>query len=97
MIAYGVGFILVLRKEFSNYVYPDLAQLRKLAFILIVGLVALLPVFFINNIVVSILYKGLFFITMLFLVLPLTITAYEKEKIAEVIQRIRQGEVFIRR
>jgi len=29
--------------------------------------------------------------------LPLAITAYEKEKIIEVIQRIRQGEVFARK
>jgi O-antigen/teichoic acid export membrane protein len=40
---YGFGFVLVARKEFAEYNYPDVRMIKKLAIILLVGCLGLFP------------------------------------------------------
>ena len=85
-VGFGLGFMLVMRKEFRKYHYPDFISLKKLAAVILVGLCGLVPVFVMPAGIWLEIYKVIFIGIMLSVTLPLAINDIERAKAYELLR-----------
>jgi|GEM_PF-2305734 len=85
-IGFGLGFILVLNKEFRKYHYPDIKVIKKLALILVAGLAGIIPIFLLSPGIGIEIYKVIYIMAMFLLTIPTAINEFERAKVMEMLR-----------